>query len=82
MESLNASNARQNFYNLMSHVNISHKPIHISGKNGNVVMLSEEDWRAIEESLYLNSIPGLVDDIKNSEQESLESMINANDVEW
>lgn len=44
----------------------THEPILITGKRNNVVMLSHEDWNAIEEALYLNSIPNMVSSIQDS----------------
>lgn len=82
MDSINVTNARQNFYSLINAVNASHRPIHINGKNGNAVLISEDDWKAIEETLYLNSIPGLVEAIKESENESFDEMTDAEDLEW
>lgn len=82
MESINVTNARQDFYNLISNVNASHRPVRINGKNGNAVLLSEDDWNAIEETLFLHAVPGLVEKINSSESESLDSMVNADDLDW
>jgi prevent-host-death family protein len=60
---MSASEARANIYKLMDETAESHEPIIITGKRNNVVMISEEDWRAIEETLYLNSIPGMAESI-------------------
>ena len=57
------SQARANIYALMDETSQTHEPILITGKRGNVVMLSQEDWNAIEETLYLNSIPGMTSSI-------------------
>ena len=57
------SQARANIYSLMDETSQTHEPILITGKRGNVVMLSQEDWNAIEETLYLNSIPGMTSSI-------------------
>lgn len=82
MESISVTNARQDFYNLISNVSAHHRPVRINGKNGNAVLISEEDWDAIEETLLLNAIPGLVSSIKFSESESLDSMVDADDLDW
>lgn len=82
MESINATNARQNLYSLVQSVNASHRPIHINSKNGNAVLLSEDDWHAIEETLFLSAIPTFVDQLKRSEKESLDDMTDADDLEW
>lgn len=56
--------ARSNLYKLIEQVSKSHKPIHISGKNAGAVLISEEDWSAIQETLYLLSIPNMGKSIK------------------
>jgi antitoxin YefM len=59
MKAITASKARANLYRLMDEAGESHEPIEITGKRSNVVLVPEEDWRAIEETLYLLSIPGM-----------------------
>jgi len=62
---LNATTARKNFFKLVKDAVTTHEPIYITGKNGNVVVLSEEDFRSIQETLYLSSIPGMREKIIN-----------------
>ncbi len=57
------SQARANIYKLIDETAESHEPVIITGKRHDAVMLSLEDWRAIEETLYLNAIPGLVESV-------------------
>lgn len=64
MTTLNATEARAKLYALMDEAATSHQPIVITGKRGNSVLLSEEDWNAINETLYLLSIPGMRESIK------------------
>jgi prevent-host-death family protein len=65
MSTINITNARQNLYQLVSDVNIGFNPITIvNNKGDNAVLISEEEWKNIEETLYLTSIPGYVDEIK------------------
>jgi prevent-host-death family protein len=64
MSSTNATNARQHLFGLIEKVNTDHEPVLITGKKGSAVLVSESDWRAIEETLYLNAIPGMADSIK------------------
>ncbi|MEO4049402.1 type II toxin-antitoxin system Phd/YefM family antitoxin [Pseudomonas sp. CAU 1711] len=64
MQVLTASEARTNLYRLMDQSAESHQPIMISGKRTNSVLLSAEDWEAIQETLYLLSIPGMRESIK------------------
>ena len=64
MTTLSASEARKRLYNLVDEVKESHAPIQIVGKRSSAVLVSEEDWKAIEETLYLVSIPGMRESIK------------------
>lgn len=64
MTTLSASEARKRLYTLVDEVKESHVPVQIVGKRGSAVLVSEEDWRAIEETLYLTSIPGMRESIK------------------
>ena len=59
MSIINATNARTNFFKLLNEVVTTHEPVYVTGKTGNVVMLSEEDYRSIQETLYLCSVPGM-----------------------
>jgi prevent-host-death family protein len=64
MTTLSASEARKRLYSLVDEVKESHVPVQIVGKRGSAVLVSEEDWKAIEETLYLTSIPGMRESIK------------------
>lgn len=59
MTTISATQARKNLYQLVNDVSQSHEPVQIAGKRNSAVLISEEDWRAIQETLYLNSIPGV-----------------------
>ena len=59
MPVINSTTARNNFFKVMEEVINSHESVIITGKKGNVVMISEEDWSSIQETLYLCSIPGM-----------------------
>lgn len=61
---ITATAARAGLYRLIDQVSESHKPVVITGKKSNAVLISEEDWSAIEETLYLQSISGLAKSIK------------------
>ena len=66
MSTINITNARQNLFQLVSDVNIGFNPITIVNKKlKNAVLISEDEWKNIEETLYLSSIPGLVADVTN-----------------
>ena len=77
MVTMTATKARSNFFSLMNDID---EPVIITGKHGNKVMISEEDWRAIEETNYLSSIPGMVDSIKNAASE--DDFVKEEDLEW
>jgi antitoxin YefM len=64
MTTLSATEARKSLYTLVDDVALSHDPIQIVGKRHSAVLISEDDWRAIQESLYLTSIPGMRESIK------------------
>ena len=83
MTAVNATTARQNLYQLIAEVNRSSIPVVITNNRGkNAVLLSEEDWNALQETVYLNSIPGLAESIL-AEDESLEEReIYDPDQEW
>ncbi|MCL4554123.1 MAG: type II toxin-antitoxin system Phd/YefM family antitoxin [Actinobacteria bacterium] len=63
MTSLTATEARKQLYRLVDEVQQSHEPIKITGKRGSAVLVSEDDWRAVQETLYLVSIPGMRDSV-------------------
>ena len=63
MRTINVTKARTNLYKLLLETSDSHEPIQITGKSTNAVLVSEEDWRSIQETLYLISIPGLRESI-------------------
>lgn len=63
MTVLSASEARKRLYNLVDEVKKTHRPVQIIGKRSSAVLVSEEDWKAIEETLYLVSIPGMRESI-------------------
>ena len=77
MTTLSATEARKCLYSLVDDVAESHDPIQIVGKRNSAVLVSEEDWRAIQETLYLTSIPGM----RESIQEGIKSPIEECDEE-
>ena len=63
MGAITASEARRRLFSLIDEVRESHQPVEIHGKRGSAVLLSEQDWRAIQETFYLTSIPGMRESI-------------------
>lgn len=84
MTAINVTSARKNLYQLIQDVNTNSTPITITNSRGkNAVLLSEDDWNAIQETVYLNSIPGMVDSILSANGESLEERtVYDPDEEW
>ncbi len=71
MTTLTISKARASLYRLVDQASSAHQPIQIHGRNGDAVLLGEEDWRAIQETLYLLSIPGMRQSIRKGLTTSL-----------
>jgi len=76
---INATTARKRFFKLMEEVRETHEPVYITGKSGNVVMLSDEDYRSIQETLYLSSNPVMREKIIEGLKTSLEQCIEDSD---
>lgn len=85
MGTINITNARQNLYKLVSEVNVGFNPVTIVNNKGkNAVLISEDEWKNIEETLFLSSIPNYVDsinDIRNNEVWE-EAEVYNKDEEW
>ena len=71
MTILNATEARSKLYSLIDEAADTHQPIVITGKRGNAVLVSEDDWNAIAETLHLLSVPGMRESIKNGMNQDL-----------
>jgi len=82
VDSINITSARKNLYQIIKSVNKTHIPVLITGKEGDAVLISSEDWKAMEETMYLNSVMGLADSILAAEAEPKETRVNADTVDW
>ena len=82
MKIIPVTEARQNIYKLIEDTISSSEPVQITYKKGNVVLISEEDWRAIQETLYLLSVPGLRESILKAENTPIEEMKTLEDLGW
>lgn len=83
MTAISATKARDNIYKLIQDVNVSSTPITITNNKGkNAVLIGEDDWRAIEETLYLASIPGLSESIIEGGNTDVSDCIDESEVEW
>jgi antitoxin YefM len=80
MSTISASEARAKFYRLIDEAATSHQPVLITGKRNNAVLVSEEDWSSIQETLFLLSIPGMRESIK----EGMSTLIDncSKDLDW
>ncbi len=70
MDILNASQARANLFKLLEQVNKESKPCIITSRKGDGVLISKDDWESLQETLYLQSIPGFVESIKQAEADN------------
>ncbi|MCU7936152.1 MAG: type II toxin-antitoxin system Phd/YefM family antitoxin [Candidatus Thiodiazotropha sp. (ex Dulcina madagascariensis)] len=80
MTTLNATEARSNLYKLIDEATQTHQPIVITGKRGNAVLLAEEDWNSINETLYLLSVPGMRESIREGMDTGLDECDQ--DLDW
>jgi len=80
MTILNATEARSRLYSLIDETAKTHEPITITGKRGNAILLSEDDWKSISETLYLISVPKMRDLIQEGLNENLAHC--SKDLDW
>lgn len=80
MTIIKATDARSNLYNLIDETAETHQPIVITGKRHNAVLVAESDWNAINETLYLLSIPGMRESIREGLAEEVNEC--AKELEW
>jgi antitoxin YefM len=80
MSAITASEARANLYRLIDEAAVSHEPVLITGKRNNAILISAEDWSAIQETLFLLSVPGMRESIKEGLEASVEDC--AKDLDW
>lgn len=82
MLNTNITNFRKNIFGLLEQTIKYNEPVNISTKDGNAVIISEEDYNGLMETLYLNSIPGMRERIIDGMNTPLEDCIPENEVEW
>ena len=80
MPTLSATEARAKLYRLIDETSLTHEPIVITGKRGNAVIISEDDWRAIQETMFLLNIPGMRESIQNGLATPIEDC--KEEIEW
>jgi antitoxin YefM len=80
MAAITASEARANLYRLIDETAFSHQPLLISGKRNSAVLISAEDWEAIQETLFLLSVPGMRESIREGMKTPVDEC--AGDLDW
>jgi len=80
MAILSATEARKNLYRLIDETSSTHEPITITGKRGNAVLISESDWKAIQETMFLVNIPGMRESIIEGFKTPIEDC--SEDLDW
>ena len=80
MPTLSATEARTKLYRLIDETSMTHEPIVITGKRGNAVLISEDYWRAIQETMYLLNLPGMRESIQDGLSTPIEDC--KEEIEW
>jgi antitoxin YefM len=80
MKTITATKARSNLYRLMEETAVTSEPIQITGKRTNAVLLAEDDWRAIQETLHLLAVPGMRESIVEGLETQLEKCVE--ELDW
>jgi antitoxin YefM len=80
MTTISAMDARSKMYRLIDEISETHIPVTITGKRTNAVLVSEEDWRAIQETIYLLSIPGMRESIREGLQTPIDEC--SKELDW
>ncbi|SHF51035.1 prevent-host-death family protein [Caldanaerobius fijiensis DSM 17918] len=82
MKTMPVTKVRQNIYKIIEQVRKNSEPIQITSRKGNAVLISEEDWNAIQETLYLLSIPNLKESIIDADKTPLDEWKDEEDLGW
>lgn len=82
MTNTNVTNFRKDIYSLLDQVLKYNEPINISTKNGNAIVLSEEDYNNLMETLYISSVPGLKEEILERANSSDNDFVAEDEVDW
>ena len=80
MTAVSATAARANLYRLIDQVNDDSQPLTITGQRGNAVLVGEADWQAIQETLFLESVPGLAESIRQARAEGVDA--GSTELDW
>ena len=82
MLNINATNLRKNLFSMLEQAIRFNEPVNVSTKDGNAVILSEEDYNSLTETLYLSSIPGMRQTIQEGLNTPVPGCVPENEVEW
>lgn len=82
MKTVTITEARRHWFKLFAGVSQSHTPLMVTGKHNNNVVIGEDDWRAIEETLYLLSIPGMRESLKKGQKTPVEKCSPREKLPW
>ncbi|ERM91455.1 prevent-host-death protein [Caldanaerobacter subterraneus subsp. yonseiensis KB-1] len=82
MKTMPVTKVRQNIYKIIEQVRKNSEPIQITSRKGNAILISEEDWNAIQETLYLLSIPNLKESIMDADKTPLDEWKDEEDLGW
>ena len=83
MNAMNVTQARANLFQLIANVNFNSEPITLTNNKGkNAVLIGEDDWNAIQETLYLNSVPGMTESLIKGKNTPLADCLSEDEVEW
>jgi PHD/YefM family antitoxin component YafN of YafNO toxin-antitoxin module len=80
MKTVTSTKFREYIYHLIDEISNSHEPLKITGKRNNAVLVSEEDWNSIQETLYLLNIPGMKESIIDGSNESIDECIGEDEI--
>ena len=80
MRVISATSARANLFGLIDQVNSEHEEVMITTKRTNAVLVSEEDWRSMQETLHLTSIPGMIESVKQARAEPREQRVSLDEI--
>ena len=82
MTNINITNFRKDIYKLLENAIKYNEPINVSTKDGNAIVLSEEDYNNLIETLYISSIPKLKEELIKRKNSSNEEFVKEDEVDW
>ena len=80
MKTISATEARKKLYRLLDEVAVTSEPVQITGRRASAVLVSEDDWRALAETVHLMSIPGMAESIREGMETPLEDCVE--ELDW